>query len=253
MRRKHLLALGALVLAAALAGCGFGSSDIPDDQLNENATYDWNTSADVTFNISRSSYSTVINVTNETVEVWQRDAIEGDNPVDLRALKYRYENGSVVTASHDNLSATRDGDKTQITVPESSGKVAYTASRIGKQFSTPVFTEGSHEVILPPGTRVGIPLLSQVSPGNWNSTVENNRMTVRWGNLTDGSISTRYYLERDLLIFGGLTIVALVVGTVGGLYYFRQIRGLEAQREEIDVDIDYDDDDFDDDGPPPGM
>lgn len=255
MRRKHLLALGALVLAAALAGCGFGfgSSDIPEDQLNENATYEWDTSADATFNLSRSSYATVVNVTNETVEVWQRDPIEGDNPVDLRALKYQYENGTVVNASHGNLSATREGDRTQISVPEPDGKVAYTASRSGKQFSTPVFTEGSHEVILPPGARVGIPLLSQVSPGNWNSTVENDRMTVRWGNLTDGNVNTRYYLERDLLIFGGLALIAVLVGIVGGLYYFRQIRGLEAQREEIDVDIDYDDDDFGDDGPPPGM
>jgi hypothetical protein len=253
MRRKRLLALGALVLAAALAGCGFGSSDIPEDQLNEEATYDWDTSADATFNISRSSYATVVNASNETVEVWQRDAIEGDNPVNLRALRYRYENGTVVNASHGNLSATRAGDKTQITVPEAGGKVAYTASRSGKQFSTPVFTEGSHEVILPPGARVGIPLLSQVSPGNWNSTVENNRMTVRWENLSDGSINTRYYLERDLLIFAGLAAIALLVGTVGGLYYFRQIRGLEAQREEIDIDIDYDDDEFGDDGPPPGM
>jgi hypothetical protein len=253
MRRKHLLALGALVLAAALAGCGFGSSDIPEDQLNEEATYDWDTSADATFNISRSSYATVVNVTNETVEVWQRDAIEGDNPVDLRALQYQYENGTVVNASYGNLSATRSGDRTQISVPEASGKVAYTASRSGKQFSTPVFTEGSHEVILPPGARVGIPLLSQANPGNWNSTVENDRMTVRWGNLSDGTINTRYYLERDLLIFAALAIIALLVGTVGGLYYFRQIRGLEAQREEIDIDIDYDDDDFGDDGPPPGM
>ncbi|WP_340099274.1 DUF5803 family protein [Salinibaculum salinum] len=253
MRRKHLLALGALVLAAALAGCGFGSSEIPEDQLNEQATYDWDTSADATFNISRSSYATVVNVSNETVEVWQRDAIEGDNPVNLRALQYRYENGTVVNASHGNLSATRDGDKTQISVPEAGGKVAYTASRSGKQFSTPVFIEGSHEVILPPGARVGIPLLSQVSPGNWNSTVENDRMTVRWGNLSDETINTRYYLERDLLIFAALAIIALLVGTVGGLYYFRQIRGLESQREEIDIDIDYDDDDFGDDGPPPGM
>jgi hypothetical protein len=253
MRRKRLLALGALVLAATLAGCGFGASDIPEDQLNENATYEWDTSANVTFDISRSSYATVVNVTNETVEVWQRDAIEGDNPVNLRSLQYQYENGTVVNATHGNLSATRSGDRTQITVPEPRGKVAYTASRSGKQFRSPVFTQGSHEVILPPGARVGIPLLSQANPGNWNSTVEDDRMTVRWGNLSDGRVNTRYYLERDLLLFAGLAIIALLVGLVGGLYYFRQIRGLEAQREEIDIDIDYDDDEFDNDGPPPGM
>lgn len=252
-RRRRLLALGALLVAASLAGCGFfGSSEIPEDQLTENATYDWETSADVTFNLSRSSYATVLNVSNETVDVWQRDALEGDQPVTTRALKFRYPNGTVVNASHANLSASRDGDRTTITVPDDRGKVAYTASRSGKSFSTPVFVEGSYELLLPPGTRVGIPLLSQSSPGNANTTVENDRMTIRWGNLSDGNVSVRYYLQRDLLLFGGLGILALVVGGGGAVYYLRQIRNLEARREEMGIDVDYDDDEFDD-GPPPGM
>lgn len=254
MKRKRLLALGALVLAAALAGCGFGSSEIPEDRLNENATYDWDTSANATFNISRSSYATVLNVTNETVEVWQRDPIEGDTPVRLRALKFRFENGTVVRSNETgNLTARTSQDRTIIEMPTDSGKVAYTAPRSGKSFSTPVFANGSHEVILPPGARVGIPLLSQVRPGNWNSTVENNRMTIRWENLTSGSISARYYLQRDLLLFAAVAVISILVGIGGALYYLRQIRSLEARREELGIDVDYEDDEFGDDGPPPGM
>lgn len=249
---RRLLALGALVLAATLAGCGFGSSEIPEEDLTENATYDWDTSANATFNLSRSSYAVVVNVTNESMEIWQEDALEGEQPVQLRALQYQYPNGTVVNASHANLSASTGQDKTTVEVPTDRGKIGYTASRSGKSFGTPVFAEGSHEILLPPGARVGIPLLSQTSPGNWNSTVENDRMTVRWGNLTDGNARVRYYLQRDLMLFGGLAVVAVLVGGVGALYYTRQIRDLEQRREDIDIDIDYDDDEFDD-GPPPGM
>ena len=253
MRRKRLLALGALVVAAALAGCFGGSSEIADNRLNENATYDWNASADATHDISRSSYATILSVTNDTVEVWQRDAIEGETPVRLRALQFRFDNGTVVRANETgNLTARTGNDRTTIEMPADSGQVAYTAARSGKSFSTPVFVNGSQEIILPPGARVGIPLLSQVSPGNSNTSVENDRMTIRWENRTDGNLNARYYLERDLLIFAALAIIAILVGGGGGLYYFRQIRTLEAQREEIGIDIDYDDDEFDDD-PPPGM
>jgi hypothetical protein len=40
---------------------------------------------------------------------------------------------------------------------------------------------------------------------------------------------------------------------VGGLYYYRQIRSLRQQREEIGLDVETEDDDLGDDGPPPGM
>jgi len=253
MNRRRLLALGALVLAASLAGCGFGASEIPEDRLAENASYDWNTSANATFNVTRSSYTVVLNVTNESMAVWQRDALEGEQPVQLRALKYRYPNGTVINGSHDNLTAKVKQEETTIVMPAGRGQVAYTASRKGKQFGTPTLTNGSHEVILPPGARVGIPLLSQVRPGNYNTSVQDNRMTVRWGNLSKGekTINVRYYLQRDLLLFAALAIIAILVGGGGAFYYLRQIRDIEQRRDELGIDIEYEDD-FDD-GPPPGM
>jgi len=251
MNRRHVFALGALLVLAVLAGC-FGSSELPEDDLNEEASYDWNTSANATFNLSRSSYAVVVTVPNESIEVWGEDAIEGDTPVQLRALKFRYPNGTVVNASHDNLSASSDGDRTTIEMPTDEGQVAYTASRSGKSFSTPVVVNGSHEVILPSGARVGIPLLSQTNPGDMESSVSDNRQTLRWEELTDETVSVRYYLQRDLLLFGGLGAIGLLLAIGGSIYYLRQIRTLEQQREEIGLDVDYDDDEFDD-GPPPGM
>lgn len=256
MNRRHVLALGALLAAVLLAGCGLGGpSDIPEDDLSENATYDWQVNATATFDMSRSSYAAVVNVTNSTeLEVWRRDPIEGDNPVNLRALQFRYRNGTVVNATEGNLSATRAGDNTVIRLPTDEGLVGYTASRSNKQFGTPAFLEGSYEFVLPPGARIGIPLLSQAGPGGWSSAVEDNRMTVRWADVTGGAVTVRYYLERDILIFGSLAAIMIVVGVFGTLYYRRQLQTLEEKRKGLGLDVETgEDDDFGDDGPPPGM
>jgi len=142
-----------------------------------------------------------------------------------------------------------------VTLPQAGGQLGFTANRPkAKEFSTPTFVDGSHsvEVTLPPGARVGVPLLSQVRPGASDKRVEDNRMTVRW-NDTGSSIHLRFYLARDLLIFGGIAGVLALVGIGGAVYYFRQIKVLERRREEIAPDVDTEDDDLDDGGPPPGM
>ena len=160
----------------------------------------------------------------------------------------------MINASSDRLNARNEGQRTNITFPQENGTVAFTAPRPNaKRFSTPLFVEGSHEVLLPPQARVGIPLLSKVSPARDSVDVTDGRMTVRWDNVDRGPIIVRYYLQRDILLFGGVDGVLAVGGVVGGLYYFRQLRVIQRKRDEFDIDIDIDDDDFDDDGPPPGM
>ncbi|MFC7133849.1 MULTISPECIES: DUF5803 family protein [Salinibaculum] len=254
MNRRHYLAAGALLAVVLLAGCGLGPSEIPEEDLSENATYDWDVNATATFDISRSSYAAVVNVTNSSeLAVWRRDPIEGDNPVNLRALQFRYRNGTVVNATHANLTATRNQDRTVIGLPARDGLVGYTAARADKQFGTPVFVEGSYEIVLPPDARVGIPLLSQAGPGGWSSSVEGDRMTVRWDNVSSGSVSVRYYLQRDIILFGSLAAIMVVAGVAGTLYYRRKIRELEGKREDLGLDVETEDDDFGDDGPPPGM
>lgn len=252
MNRRVLAGL-ALVAVVLLAGC-FGPSEIPEEDLTGEASYDWETNATTTFNLSRSSYTTVVEVQNRTnLTVWQRDRLGTDNPVDLQALQFRFENGTVVNATHANLSATRTGDNTVIELPAENGTVAYTASRTGKRFSAPAFIEGSYELILPPSTRIGVPLLSQASPGGYSTSVTDDRMTVRWEEISDGTLTVRYYLQRDLLLFGGLAAIVLLVGGGGSVYYLWQLRTLEERRKQMGADVEYDEDDPRDDGPPPGM
>jgi uncharacterized protein HemX len=60
----------------------------------------------------------------------------------------------------------------------------------------------------------------------------------------------RYYLQRDLYLFGGLLALMLVVGAGGAGYYYLQIRETVRRREEVGLDVDVEDDRDD---PPPGM
>ena len=258
MNRRLLLVLGAVALLVWLAGCAslLGSGQPDPDQLSEDATYDWDTEARTTFNVSKTQFQTVMTVTNKSwVVVYQRDEVGTDEPLDISALKFQYTNGTVVDANQTNLGARNEGQRTNITLPQENGTVAFTAPRPNaKRFATPVFVEGSHEVVLPPRARVGIPLLSQVAPSATWTNVTEDRMSVYWDDVERGPIVVRYYLQRDILLFGTLGGVLGLVGIVGALYYFRQIRVLERQREEIWLDVEMeDDDDFRDDGPPPGM
>lgn len=256
MRWRLLVATGLLVALVGLAGCtSFLGGGQPDpEQLTAEGEYDWNTTANTTYNVSRSQFTAVITVTNQSyVVVYRTDEIGTDEPIPVRALQFRYPNGTVATANASDLGARNRGQRTNLTLPQERGKVAFTAERPNaKRFSIPVFREGSHAVVLPPRARVGIPLLSNVNPGNYNTSVADGRMTVSWADARRGPIVTRYYLQRDVLIFGSIAAVLLVVGTVGGLYYYRQIRSLRKQREAIGPDVDVEDDDLDD-GPPPGM
>ncbi|WP_276271999.1 DUF5803 family protein [Haloarcula litorea] len=264
MHRRHL-ALVAVLALVALGGCSAitGPDPVDQEQLNQSATYDWDTDADVTVLVNRSSYQAIYAVdSNATLEVYDRDGLGRERSVPISALRFRFENGTVVGPSNSSLGANRTRQRTTIRLPGDgnvSGQIAYSAPRNGKTFATPTHLDGAtYAVTLPPGARVGIPLLSQVSPGGYETDVDEatDRMTVRWPEGIDSrGLQVRYYLERDLLIFGGLAAVAVVVGTVGTLYYYRQLQAVKRRRKEAGVDLeeeDYDDD-FGDDGPPPGM
>jgi len=251
MNRRRL-ALGGLLVLVVLSGCA-GSTQVSEEDLSGDAEYSWETDAAVAVDVSDASYQTVVNLTNtSTLELYQRDALGGDGSVRISALQFRYPNGTVVNATEGNLSATLEAERTRIDLPAEAGKVGYTAERVGNQFTLPVFADGSYSVRLPPSTRVGVPLLSHADPGGFETSVADNRMTLRWDTLSDGSISVRYYLQRDLWIFGGVAVVSVTLGVGGLAYYLRQIRQLEEKREELGLDIDYEDDPTDD-GPPPGM
>ena len=94
---------------------------------------------------------------------------------------------------------------------------------------------------------------TRVDPGGYDDTVEDGRQTLYWNEIEDGSISIRFYLLRDLYIFGGIIGISVVLGIGGLVYYLRQIREAKKKREDVGLDVEVDDDDVGGDGPPPGM
>lgn len=259
MHRRHL-ALLTVVALIGLSGCTglFGSESVASEQLNANASYDWETETNVTFRLNRTSYTGIHSVDNNaTLSIYNRDGLGRDQDISISALRFRYPNGTVVTPATADLSANRTGQETILRLPGNvTGQVAYTAPRNGKSFSTPAFrNDQTYSVVLPPNGRIGIPLLSQATPSGYSTSIEEatNRMTVRWSEPVAAPIlRVRYYLERDLLIFGGLASIAVIVGAVGTLYYWRQLQEVKRRRKEAGIDIEKEDDPTDR-GPPPGM
>lgn len=262
MRRRLVSAVALIAVLVALAGCTsvFGTNEPDPGQLNENATYDWDTNATTTYNVSRGQFAGIVTVENRSyIELYQRDELGTEEPMDVTALRYRFPNGTVVApANRSDFYVNSTRSRLNVTLPEAGGQVAFTAERPNaKRFSVPAFVGSAHsvEVTLPPQARVGVPLLSKVSPGGSSTDVPDgsDRMTVRWDSVERGPILVRYYLARDLLLFGGLGGILTLVGIGGALYYLRQIRVLERRRQEIGLDVEMENDEVDDDGPPPGM
>lgn len=262
MRRRLVAALGLVAVLVALAGCTsvFGGGQPDPGRLNEDATYDWDTNTTTTYNVSRGQFTGIITVENESsIELYQRDELGTEEPMDATALRYRFPNGTVVApADRADFYVNSTRSRLNVTLPRAGGQVGFRAERPNaKRFSVPMYLESPHsvEVTMPPQGRVGVPLLSKVSPGGSTTNVPDgsDRMTVRWDRAERGPVLVRYYLARDLLLFGGVGGALVLFGVGGALYYLRQIRVLERRREEIGLDVEMETDEFDDDGPPPGM
>lgn len=258
MNRKRL-ALLAVVAAVFLSGCGIfgGGGEISDDDLLEEQEYRWDSNATATYDldVSSDSYTAVLNLTNrEELKINTESAIQGDQSVGIEALQFQFRNGTVVNATHQNLTAREGSDATTIELPAENGTVGFTAPRNGKSWSTPTFVTGDYLVYLPESARVGIPLLSRATPGADEQTLDGDQMTLYWEEIEeDETLSVRYYLVRDLYLFGGLFALAVSVGIGGFTYYYRQIRRAKKKREDVGLDVEVEDDDVGDDGPPPGM
>jgi len=236
MRKRLALATLLCALLAAGAGCAAlgGGGAVDRDALNQSASYDWDTNATVTYNLTGGQYRGVLNVSaDETVPVYIVTEIEGERPITISGLRFRYPNGTVANASAVEVEET---DSRVVLTPPSAGQIAYTAPAGEKTFTAPSAINGSYEVVLPDGMRVGAFLFSSVSPGGYatDTNEATNRMTVRWERLDGGLIDVRYYLERDVDLFLGL-VTLLAGAAAGGVIYFRrQIRALERQRESAE-------------------
>ncbi|WP_135827049.1 DUF5803 family protein [Halorussus ruber] len=255
MNRRLLLAFGAVALLAMTAGCSgvFGGDQFSEKRLegDDTASYEWNTSSDVRINVTSGQYQAIYSFDNRTqLKVFERESLGEKTPVGVSTVRFRYPNGTVVTLGQDAVQ--KKDSRTVFTLPAENGKLAYTAPHRGKSFSTPTYVEGSYEVVLPAGMRVGNPVLSQVRPNADDKTQIDGRVHLKWADVTADSVVVRYYLARDLKIFAGVIGAGLLVALLGLGYFRLQIRQLEQKREEMGLNVDTDGDEFDQ-GPPPGM
>ena len=235
MRRK-VLTLVAFAFLAMSAGCLTGGGPSEDD-LAENATYDWEDDANVSITLVDGGYQSVYDVTNQTrLDVFGRATFGQQEPLSaMSALRFRYPNGTIVGPEAMNVSSSRS--RTRIGLPDKNGSVAFTVERTGKELRTGVFLEGSYSVTLPPSTDVGVPLLSNVVPGGYNKSTVDGQTRLYWENVDTEDLVVRYYFDRDLLLFGGFFTLMFGAALAGGLYYWRQIRQLARQREAVDLDV----------------
>lgn len=281
---RRALALVALAVLAASAGCasilGPGSADA--GELSKNASYSW-TEADAAYmEVARNNYTAIYRVDNRTtgdyddedptMELYTRDALGTEQPLELAAVRFRYPNGTLVRfreADGEAVAVVEYSNGTSRDAPEAmtvdktrrrtvvhlpaneTGQLGVTVPKNGKQVSTPTFVEGNYEMVLPADTDISVPLLAQVRPPRSDAETVDGRVHVYWENVTASSVSVRYYLDRDLLIFSALVGVLTVAGLVGAVYYLREIRETRRRREEVGLDVDVEDDDRE--GPPPGM
>lgn len=278
-----------LALLTLSAGCSsvFGPAPVKDSELVGETEYAWNAStADGYIDVDRNEYTAIYRVANRTtgttaagerptIELYGRDALGTDEPLKVRDVVFRYPNGTVVefrevggevrpvrvspdgsvepTADPEALTVTRTRKRTVVGLPANgTGRLAVTAPKNGKGVSTPTFVRGDYEMVLPDRARVGVPLLAQVRPGGSQTTVDDDgRVHVHWSDVRAPAISVRYYLQRDLLLFGALAGGMAIAGVIGAGYYLLQIRETIRKREEVGLDVEVPDDDSD--GPPPGM
>lgn len=272
---RRLARLGLLCLLAATSGCFgvFGPGEPDPGSLSAEEHYEWNASAEAYLELRGDSYTAVYELSNKstgearTFEVYRRDALGTEQPLPLEALQYRYPNGTRIvyrdgtpvvvhpngtTGNTSTLGVERTRHRTVVTVPSVDGKLAYTAPKTGKELATPTFVEGTYEVVLPPRTSVAVPLLARVRPGGYTTARgPDGRVHVRWEAVRARTLVVRYYLDRDLLIFGGMVALLLGAGVAGTAYYLLQIRELVERRREVGLDVDVGDDDSR--RPPPGM
>ncbi|MGM0371722.1 MAG: DUF5803 family protein [Halobacteriota archaeon] len=227
---RRLLAVLALVVLVGLAGCTGGVVD--QNALEEPATYDWDSSAEVSVNVTGGSYQSVTALGNQSnVSLFGPGEFGGESAIPVSSVQYQYPNGTVVNASAVEV-AERD-DRTVLEAPRSGGKIAYRATVQSNRLFLPVTVNGSYAVTLPEGTDVSLPVIGRATPGDYEADRTGERVTLTWSNPETQVISVEYYQERNLYIFAGLVGLLGLVAAAGMLYFRTQLRQLARRTGEI--------------------
>lgn len=237
MNRVHLLPL-ALALVVVTSGCLGGFGGISEDQLCEDATYDWDTDANATYRISPdNSYTAVYEVNDSSsMELHSRDGLGNDEPLEIESVKFRAENGTVYDCEDVEVETTRH--ETVVEFPAENGQFAYTAESRPKRFVTQRFVDGPHEVVLAPNREVSNPIFGSVSPDVDDTERVDGRLHLRWEDPDSNRIVVQYYLDRDVPLFFGIVALAGVGAIIGFAYYYRLLQGLKRKREEAGIELD---------------
>lgn len=263
MRRRALL-LVAVAGLVGLSGCAglFGGGGVSDERLDEAPAepYAWNASADAHITVTENATFQAVYRTNESEMVlYRQDGFGGRNAIPVRALRYRYPNGTVINGSEFDArggGVSRSRDEVTVTMPadappNATARLAFTSESTPKRFSLPTFVTGSYEVVLPEGRRIDFPLFGHVSPSGYEASEgDDGRVHIGWEQVESETVIVRFYLQRDLWIFAGIGAGLVLIGAAGALYYRHQIQALKRKREELGLDVEMEDDDLDDDGPP---
>ncbi|WP_265111275.1 DUF5803 family protein [Halosolutus halophilus] len=257
MNRRFALAILAVALLVSIAGCSTIFGGISDEELDRDEEYDdlRDSDADVAIDveggglIGDGEFRAVYDL-NETDELsLYRSSFYRDEAFDIHSVRYWYPNGTVLTGSE--LDVDQGRSSTEVAVPDGNGTLAFSGDAGSKTFRLPAFVTGSYEVTLPEDHRTTNFLFGDVNPGGYErETVDGDRERLVWEEV-DSTISIRFYHARDITLFAGLVGTVVLLGGVGIGYYYRKVKRLREQREELGLDVDVEDDS--DDGPPPGL
>ncbi len=249
MNRRLILVTIAVALLTLTAGCSAIFGGISDEELDREEEYDdlRESDADVAIDVNNSEFRAVYDL-NDTDELsLYRTSFYREEAIDIWAVRYWHPNGTEMTGSEIDVDQSRSA--TTIAVPDGNGTLAYSGPAGSKTFTLPAFVAGSYEVTLPPDHRTTNFLFGDVRPGGYEREVVDNREELRWEEV-DSTLSIRFYLSRDIPLFIGAVLLVSTLGGIGIAYYYRQVKELREQREELGLDVDLEDDD---DGPPPGL
>jgi len=258
VNRRLVLATVAVSLLVLTAGCAMIFGGIDDETLDEDQEYDdlKEFDSNVTIEIedgsiiSGSEYRAVYDLNGTEELTLYRSTFYTEVALDIRAVRYWYPNGTELTGSEIHVDQGRSS--TEVRVPDGNGTLAWTGDGDRRSFSIEPFVHGSYTVILPEGQRTTNFLFGSANPSGYDREVIDDREHLTWDHV-DSTVGLQFYSARNIPIFVGAVFVVVTLGGVGILYYRRQVKQLEAQREEMGLDVEIEDDDDDRKGPPPGM
>ena len=258
MNRRFALAVACVALLAVSAGClGYvtGGGEVTNETLDSepHAAYDFETDRDADFDLAANgTYRVVYNVSErDEIRLYEGTVYAGDQPLEFEAFRYQYPDGEVITGSEFRArggEVDRTPDETWIRFADDmeGGKMAFSGTGSPRRFTSIAYVQGSHAVTLPPGFSTAVPIVGHVSPRSHEIETVDGRNRITWESVS-GSFVVQSYRETDLLIFGGIVVIASIVAIVGTVRFRRQLDELRERRRQMGLGV-YDDEDDDEDG-----